>query len=94
MVAVHPENTYVASGSRDGVVRLWDPDSGQLVHELQGHREAIYRLKFSADGQNLCSAGYDEDFRIWGISSSPECSKVIERPKQVWKTFLVLNTPC
>ena len=52
--------------SRDPeVVRLWDPDTGQLLASAKGHRGTIDLLTGSPKGDWLASAGRDGIIRIW-----------------------------
>jgi WD40 repeat protein len=47
-------------------VRLWDAQTGQLLHDCKGHHVGIQCLTFSPDGQRLASCdGQDKAVRIW-----------------------------
>lgn len=59
---------YVASGSLDTTVRLWDVTTGE-VKVLQGHHDTIEDLDFSPDGKFLVSTGYDATIRIWNVET-------------------------
>ncbi|MEZ4664057.1 MAG: WD40 repeat domain-containing protein [Caldilineaceae bacterium] len=41
---------WVASGSMDRTVRLWDAKSGQLRHTLHRHTNMVQQVRFSPDG--------------------------------------------
>ncbi|KAF7303159.1 U3 small nucleolar RNA-associated protein [Mycena kentingensis (nom. inval.)] len=43
---VDPTNTYVASGSADGVVRVWDIARGFVTHVFKGHGGVVSALAF------------------------------------------------
>ncbi|MHC4860113.1 MAG: WD40 repeat domain-containing protein, partial [Planctomycetota bacterium] len=64
-----PDGTRLASGSRDGAVRLWDVATGRQVAVLRGHRRPVFSLAFSPDGRTLASGdGYTEvpgEIRLW-----------------------------
>lgn len=59
----------LASGNRDGTVRLWDPDTGGPVGEpLTGHRHAVTAVAFGvgARGRPLLASGSDDEtVRLW-----------------------------
>ena len=35
-----PDGSMLVGGSYDGIVRLWDPETGDVLHSLEGHKEA------------------------------------------------------
>jgi len=56
-VAFSPDGKYLLSGHRDHKVRLWDADTGALLHIFEGHSEEVGPVAFSPDGQFILSAG-------------------------------------
>jgi len=65
-LAFSGDGTLLASGGADGVVAVWQADSGELVRRFKGHTGAITFLCFSPDGQTLASGGEDHTARLWG----------------------------
>ncbi|CDO96341.1 unnamed protein product [Kluyveromyces dobzhanskii CBS 2104] len=55
----------LATGTKDGVVRLWDLRSGKVVRVLEGHTDAITSLQF--DSINLVTGSMDRSIRIWDL---------------------------
>lgn len=68
-VAISPNNQYVAAGSLDTVVRIWDVATGQLVERLRGHRDSVYSVAFTPDGQGLISGSLDKTLKYWDIGA-------------------------
>lgn len=55
----------LATGTKDGVVRLWDMRSGKIIRTLEGHTDAITSLKF--DSRNLITGSLDRSVRTWDL---------------------------
>lgn len=60
------DNGLIA-GACEGSVRLWRPETGELVGTLEGDQQAIWQL--SARGAALVAGGFDRTFRIWDVST-------------------------
>ncbi|KAM0022415.1 putative transcription factor WD40-like family [Helianthus debilis subsp. tardiflorus] len=57
----------LASASLDSTVKLWDVSSGGLFGSLNGHREAVYCLAFSPNGEYLATGSEDRLMNIWSV---------------------------
>ena len=68
-LAFNPDGRVLATGGgyQNQLIRLWDTQSGELLHSLPGHIHAVEHLAFSPNGAYLASASYDGMVRIWGI---------------------------
>ena len=62
-LAFRGDGRAFASGSEDGAIFLWDPDTGQR-QTLPGHGDQILDLAFSPDGTYLASVGADATARL------------------------------
>ena len=60
---------WLATGGKDGIVRLWDQQR-KLQKEWRGHLGSVNHLAFSADGQQVVSAGQDSTIRVWNLNSN------------------------
>jgi WD40 repeat protein len=63
--AISADGRWVASGSSDQTVIVWDVDAGISVHVLAGHDATVNACAFSADGALIVSAGADRTVRLW-----------------------------
>jgi WD40 repeat protein len=66
-LALSPDGSLLASGSRDRKIKIWDTGTGQEIAVLVGHGDRVLSLAFSPDGSILASAGEDGTLRLWGI---------------------------
>lgn len=56
-VAAHPATAVVASAGRDGVVMLWEPDTGAVRGRYDWGLGPVHALAFAPDGLTLAVAG-------------------------------------
>ena len=64
-IALSPEGTQIATGHKDGEVRLWQVADGKLLFRALGHSSTIWSLSFSSDGKTLASGSFDGEIRLW-----------------------------
>ena len=90
-VAFSPKSEYIASGSGDKTIKLWDVERQELIHTLildsnseQGHLERINSVAFSNDGKYLVSGSgklndnsRDNTVKLWNVENvqKPELIK-------------------
>jgi platelet-activating factor acetylhydrolase IB subunit alpha len=59
---------YIATGSRDKKIRIFEAKSGRLVLTLVGHDNWITDIHFHPSGKFLISTADDKSIRIWDLS--------------------------
>ncbi|MGZ8259441.1 MAG: TIR domain-containing protein, partial [Caldimonas sp.] len=80
--AISPDGRWVASGSTDQTVIVWDVDAGVAVRVLSGHDAAVNACAFSPDGAAIVSAGADRTLRLWDHASG-EQRAVLHRHRHI-----------
>ena len=87
---VDPTSTYLASGSADGVVKVWDIHRGYITHVFKGHGGVVSALAFNyprdpssvATGDvkmQLITGSVDTKIRIFDLGAA--VTKTSGRPK-------------
>lgn len=59
---------YIATGSRDKKIRIFETRSGKCILTLAGHDNWITDLMFHPNGKYLISTADDKSIRIWDLS--------------------------
>jgi len=65
---------YLASGSRDKSIKIWEVRNARCVITLTGHDNWITDLCFHPMGRFLISVSDDKSMRCWDLTSG-RCSK-------------------
>ncbi len=71
-LAVSADGRWLASGSTDLTVRIWDAKSKASITTLEGHDGEIGALAFSPDGKYLASGEMYKKVKIWDTSTWKE----------------------
>ncbi|MCX6141762.1 MAG: WD40 repeat domain-containing protein [Ignavibacteriales bacterium] len=80
LLAYSPDGKMVASVLNNGIVKVWDPSSGNGIATLEAHKRDATALAFSPDGKLLATGGYDRRIVIWDLKS---LKSVVEISKSV-----------
>lgn len=80
----HANCNYIATGSSDKTVRLWDVQSGECVRIFIGHRGMILSLAMSPDGRYMASGDEDGTIMMWDLSSGRCVTPLMGHTTCVW----------
>lgn len=61
----HPNGSRIASGGRDGMVKIWDAETGEEMMTLNGHERGVSSVEWNHDGSCLASSCQGGITRIW-----------------------------
>ena len=63
----------LATGSADGTIRFWNPDTGkELVTFSEGHTEWVKAVAFAKNGTMLTSAAFNGTVEVWDLKTKRE----------------------
>ena len=81
--AIAPSGDRLASGGLDDKIRLWNYNTGELLHTLKGHQRAVNCLAISPDGQLLASGSDDATIKIWHLPTGNPLFNLVGHTRDV-----------
>ncbi len=83
----------LASGSYDGTIRFWDPDSGkEIVTFTSGHTESVKAVAFSEDNLNLTVAAHNSTLTVWSLQTGNKLNTFDDHPNDTATVTLSPDT--
>lgn len=89
----HPTRGLIASGSKDNLVKFWDPRSGTNLGTLSSHKQTIQAISWGGPGNDLVvSASRDRLLKVWDIRAMKELYTLRGHQDEVNSTSAPLST--
>lgn len=74
-VAFSHDGRYVASGSLDQTVRVWDVTTGKEEKQLRGHTKQVWAVTFHPNNRQVFSVSWDATARLWDFKTGNETKR-------------------
>lgn len=68
-VAIAPDGTWLASGSLDGTIGIWDAATGRRRTLLTGHKRGVEKIAISPDGAWVACTDGTTAVYVWDVAS-------------------------
>lgn len=92
-LAISPDRRIVAGSSnvwyslflgQENVIKLWDSQTGELLHILTGYAQPVSAIVFTLDGALLISGSFDGTIRAWDTHTFQERFSIDQASPTPW----------
>ena len=66
----HPEGAYFVTGSEDKTIKVWHPDTYNVLVNFDANDDAVYSLAYAANEDVIVSGSADNTVRTWRVAST------------------------
>ena len=64
----HPSGTYFVTGSEDKTIKVWNPETFNVLVNFDANDDAVYSLAYSVDENVIVSGSADNAVRTWRVT--------------------------
>lgn len=68
-LAISPDGNFLASGSNDKTIKVWEMNAGKLIKTLIGHNGSAIAVAISPNGELLASGSGDNTIKVWHLKA-------------------------
>jgi WD40 repeat protein len=91
IVAWSPDGTYIASGSEDNAIIIWNPVDGKFIQRLEGHTKTVRSIIWSKDSKTLVSCSEDGSVKVWNVKDNRITLETTIEEKSTKFTSIAIN---
>lgn len=78
---------YIANGTHDGDIEIWDIENIKLLKTLKGHKGIVGSVSFSKDGKRVVSCANDNTIKVWSVVSGELLATILNAPNGEYITY-------
>ncbi|WP_456460673.1 caspase family protein [Reichenbachiella sp.] len=82
-VAYSPDGKFIATGSRDNSIKLWEVSTSREIRTFLGHINPVNIVAFDPSGQWLASGSSDNSIIIWEVATGKIKQKIEGHDRRV-----------
>jgi WD40 repeat protein len=83
-LAFSPDGKSIVTSSYDRKIRLWNVQTGALLHELTGHEKTAWCVAYSPDGKTVASCDEDGLIKLWDVVEGKPITTIHAHALNVW----------
>ncbi|MCY4401860.1 MAG: WD40 repeat domain-containing protein [Candidatus Poribacteria bacterium] len=91
VVTFYSDGVVLASGHKNGSIRLWDLDTGKPIQTLRRHASAVSSIVFSPDGKTVASTSKDATARLWDVGTGEQIHVLTGYERTTWSVYFYPN---
>ena len=72
----HPQGTYFVTGSEDKTIKVWNPNTFNVMVNFDANDDAVYSLAYSANEGVIVSGSADNAVRTWRVTPAGDDEEI------------------
>ena len=72
----HPQGTYFVTGSEDKTIKVWNPNTFNVMVNFDANDDAVYSLAYSANEGVIVSGSADNAVRTWRVTPAGDGEEI------------------
>jgi WD40 repeat protein len=82
-VRFSPDQTRLASGAADKLMKVFEVSSGKFIRSFEGHTHHVLNVSWMRHGRTLASAGADSVIKVWDFTSGEQKKTITGASREI-----------